>query len=104
MTNELCFPFVAFLVLYVVVSPLKVYLREVLQSLELVNKLQDERETVIVLHSVLIEVPIVLYHPFSPIFLRHEEYRQHLFRLGQADVPFGELFIDEFQNFFLLFR
>ena len=52
--DECGFPFVTFLDPNIVVSPLKVYLREVLQSLELVNELQDERERIVVSYGMLI--------------------------------------------------
>ena len=54
MADERGFPLVTFLDPYVVVSPPKVYFREVLRSLELVNELQDEREGVVVSYCVLI--------------------------------------------------
>ena len=73
--DEGCFPFITFLNPYVIVSPPKVYLREVLRSLELVDELRDEWKRIVVPHCVLIEVPVVLHHLFSSIFLQHEEYR-----------------------------
>ena len=76
--DERCFPFIAFLNSYVIVTPLKVYLREVLQSLELVDKLQDEQERVIVSHCVLIEVPVVLHHLLLSVFLWHKEHGRRL--------------------------
>ena len=101
MADECCFPFIAFLYLHVVITPPKVYLRKVLRSLELVDELRDEREWVVVPYCVLIKVPVVLHHLLSCVFLRHEEYRRCLLRLGRADVPLGELFVDELQNLFL---
>ena len=91
--DKCCFPFITFLNPHVVV--LKIYLCEVLRSLELVDELRDEWERVVVLHHVLIEVPVVLYHPLSSIFLWHEEHGRCLFQLGWADVPLGELFVNE---------
>ena len=93
--DERGFPLVSFLDPYVVITPLKVYLCEVLRSLELVEKLRDEQERIIVPYCVLVQVPIVLNHPLSSIFLWHEEYWRRLFGLGWADIPFGKLFIDE---------
>ena len=95
MTDECCFPFITFLDLHIVVPPPKVYLREVLRSLELVDELQNERERVIVSYSVLIEVPVVLDHLLSSVFLWHKEYRRCLFRLGRMNIPLGELFINK---------
>ena len=77
--DERCFPFITFLNLYVVVFPPKVYLREVLRSLELVDKLRDEWERVVVPYCVLVQVPVILNHPLPSVLLRHEEYRGGLF-------------------------
>ena len=95
MADKRSFPFVTFFDPHVVVSPPKVYLHEVLRSLELVDELRDERERVIVLYCILVQVPVVLNHPFSSVFLQHEEYRRRLFRFGRVDIPFGKLFVDE---------
>ena len=102
MADKRSFPFVTFLNSYVVVSPPKVYLCEVLRSLELVDKLRDEWERVVVPYCVLVQVPVVLNHLLSSVFLRHEEYRGGLFRLRWTDVSFGELFVNELRDFFLL--
>ena len=95
MANESGLPFITFLNPYIVVSPTEVYLREVLQSLELVDELRDEWERVVVSYCMLVQVPVVLNHPLSTVLLRHEEHGRSLFRLGRADIPFGELFVDE---------
>ena len=95
MANKRGFPFVTVLDPDVVVSPQKIYLCEVPRSLELVDELRDEWKRVIVPYCVLVQVPVVLHHPFSSIFLRHEEYGRRLFGLGRANIPFGELFIHE---------
>ena len=95
MADERGFPFVTFFNPYVVVTPPKVYLREVLQTFELVDELRDEQERVVVPHSVFVQVPVVLNHSLSSVFLWHEEHGGGLFRLGQANIPFGELFVDE---------
>ena len=93
--NEHSFPFVSFLDSYVIVSPPKVYLHEVLRSLELVDELRDKREGVVISYCMLVQVLVVLNHPLSSVLLWHEEYGRRLFRLGQADIPFGELLVDE---------
>ena len=74
MADERGFPFITFLNPYIVVFPLKVYLCEVLRTLELVDELRDEWERVVVPYSMFIQVPVVLDHPLSSIFLQHEEY------------------------------
>ena len=74
MADERGFPFVSFFNPYIIVTPPEVYLREVLRTLEFADKLRDERERVVVPHSVLVQVPVVLDHLLSSIFLRHEEY------------------------------
>ena len=95
MANKRGFPFVTFFDPYVVVTPLKVYLCEILRSLELVDKLRDEQEWVIVSYGMLIQVPVVLNHLLSSVSLWHEENGGGLFRLGWADIAFGELFVDK---------
>ena len=54
MADERGFPFVTLLDPYVVVAPPKVYLREVLRPLELVDVLQDEQERVVVPYCVFV--------------------------------------------------
>ena len=54
MANERGFPFVTFLDPYVVISPMKVYLCEVLRSFELVDELRDKQERVIVPYGMFI--------------------------------------------------
>ena len=95
MADERGFPFITFLDPYVVVTPPEVYLCEVLQSLELVDELRDEQEQVVVSYCMLIQVPVVLNHPLLSVFLRHKEYRGHLFGLGRVNVPCGKLFVDK---------
>ena len=95
MADERGFPLVSLLNPNVVVSPAKVYLCEVLQSLELVDELQDEWKRVVVPNCMLVQVPVVLNHSLSSVFLRHEEYGGSLLRLGWADIPFSKLFINE---------
>ena len=95
MADERGLPFVTFFNPYIIVSPPKVYLCEVLRALELVDKLRDEWEGVVVPNHVLVQIPVILHHPFSSILLQHEEYRGSLFGLGRANIPFGELFVDE---------
>ena len=79
MANERGFPFIAFFDPYIIVFPLKIYLHEVLRSLELVDKLQDEQKRVVVSHCMLVQIPVVLNHPLSSVFLWHEEYGRCLF-------------------------
>ena len=73
-TDEGGFPLISFLDPNVVVPPPKVYLGEVLEPLELVDKLGDEGKEVVVSNCVVVQVVIVLHHPFMTILLQHKEY------------------------------
>ena len=74
MTYKHGLPFVPFFDSDIVVSPPEINLGEVLRSLELVDKLRNERERVVVLNCMLIQIPIVLHHLFPTILLQYEEY------------------------------
>ena len=74
MTYECGLPFVPFFDSDIVVSPPEINLGEVLRSLELVDKLGDEGERVVIPNHMLIQILIVLHHPLPTIFLWHEEY------------------------------
>ena len=67
-------PFVSFLNMDIVISPLEINLREALGSFEFVDELGDERERVVVSDHMFIQVPIILYHPFPTVLLQYEEY------------------------------
>ena len=75
MAYESGLPFVPFLYTDIVVSPTEINLSEILQALELVDKLGDEQDGVVVLNHMFIQIPIILHHPFPTVLLRHEEYR-----------------------------
>ena len=68
------FPFISFLDAYVVVPPPEIYFHEVLRALEFVNKMRDERKRVIISNCVLIQVVVVLHHPFATVLLWNKEY------------------------------
>ena len=75
MTYKRGLPFISFLDLDVVVSPPEIDLREVLRSFELIDELRDEWERVVVPNRMFVQIPIILYHLFSSVLFRYEEYR-----------------------------
>ena len=104
MTYKCGLPFVSFLNADVVVTPPQIDLREVLRSFELIDELRDERERVVVPNRVFVQILIVLHHPLPSILLWYKEYGGGLFGFGWADIPFGELFVDELRDFLLFFH
>ena len=104
MTYESSLPFVSFLNSDIVVSPPEIDLCKVLRSFEFIDELRNEWEGVVVPNHVLVQIPVILHHPFSSILLQHEEYRGSLFGLGRANIPFGKLFVDELRDFLLFFH
>ena len=104
MTYKSGLPFISFFDMDIVVSPPEIDLREVPRSLELVNELRDERERVVVPNRMFVQIPIILYHLFPTVLLWYKEYGGGLFGFGWADIPFGELFVDELRDFLLFFH
>ena len=87
MAYECGLPFVSFLDMDVVISPLEINLHEVLRSLEPVDELGNEWERVVVLNCVLVQIPVVLHHPFLAVLLWYEEYRGGCLDLDKQIYP-----------------
>ena len=104
MTYKGGLPFISFLYSDIVVPPSKIDLHKELRSFELVDKLRDKGQRVVVPNHMFVQMPIILHHPLVTIFLGYEEDRRRLFGFGWADIPFGKLFINKLRDLFLFFH
>jgi len=67
------FPLIAFANPHIVIAPLKIHLHEELTTLELVNKLRDKGQQIVIFNCSVVYIAVILYHALFAIFLENKE-------------------------------
>ena len=91
--TEGCFPFISGLNIYIIETLSDIKFCEVPGSVELGDKLGDEKEGVLVFDSYGIQHAIVLDQLEQTIFLFNEEHRGHYRGFGRSDLSSMQVFL-----------
>ena len=86
-SDEGGFPLVAFLYSDVVISPSYIKLGEDLGVFQFVNEVRNQREGVCILHSVAVEVLVILARSEATVLFLDKEERGCLGGFGRMDFP-----------------